>query len=149
MDAILNTLSEAIRDGGIYAPLLALVAGVITSITPCAMSQLPLVLGHQIHAVELDIAPGGLQKPEDRAGQGGLAAAGLPHQAQGLPLVDMEAHVIHCLDIPFGREGPALDGEPLADVVRPEQDSALFRLRRHLDTSSYRKQRTERPPPMS
>ena len=111
--------------------------------------QLPLVLGHQIHAVELDIAPGGLQKPEDRAGQGGLAAAGLPHQAQGLPLVDMEAHVIHCLDIPFGREGPALDGEPLAHVVRPEQDSALFRLRRHLDTSSYRKQRTERPPPMS
>ena len=46
MDAILNTLSEAIRDGGIYAPLLALVAGVITSITPCAMSQLPLVLGY-------------------------------------------------------------------------------------------------------
>ena len=46
MDAILDSLSEAISNGGAFAPILALVAGVITSITPCALSQLPLVLGY-------------------------------------------------------------------------------------------------------
>ena len=46
MDSILETLSEAIASGGALAPLLALIAGVVTSITPCAMSQIPLVLGY-------------------------------------------------------------------------------------------------------
>ena len=46
MDSILETLSEAIASGGAFAPLLALIAGVVTSITPCAMSQIPLVLGY-------------------------------------------------------------------------------------------------------
>ena len=109
--------------------------------------QLALVLGHQVHAVKLDAALGGLDEPQHRPGQGGLAAAGLPHQAQGLPLVEVEGDVVHRLDVALGAEGPALDGEPLAHILHIQQHAGIGR--RHLDTSSQRKQRTARPPPMS
>ncbi len=46
MTAILESLSELITKSGWLAPILALVAGVITSVTPCALSSIPLVLGY-------------------------------------------------------------------------------------------------------
>ena len=46
MTAILERLSELITNSGWLAPLLALLAGVLTSITPCALSSIPLVVGY-------------------------------------------------------------------------------------------------------
>lgn len=39
-------LSESIRSGTGLAPLLALLAGVITSVTPCALTSIPLVIAY-------------------------------------------------------------------------------------------------------
>ena len=46
MTEILESLSELITKSGWLAPLLALVAGILTSITPCALSSIPLVVGY-------------------------------------------------------------------------------------------------------
>lgn len=46
MTEILESLSELITSSGWLAPLLALVAGILTSITPCALSSIPLVVGY-------------------------------------------------------------------------------------------------------
>lgn len=43
---LLNELSWILREGSIIAPLLALFAGIITSLTPCSMSSIPLVIGY-------------------------------------------------------------------------------------------------------
>ena len=42
----LDTLSSMIGQNLWLAPLLALFAGVLTSITPCALSNVPLVIGY-------------------------------------------------------------------------------------------------------
>lgn len=42
----LETLSALISESFWLAPLLALLAGVLTSITPCALSSVPLVIGY-------------------------------------------------------------------------------------------------------
>ena len=46
LDGILTKLSEAVGSAGWLSPVIALAAGLITSITPCALSQIPLVLGY-------------------------------------------------------------------------------------------------------
>lgn len=46
MTAILESLSELITKSGWLAPLLALLAGILTSVTPCALSSIPLVVGY-------------------------------------------------------------------------------------------------------
>lgn len=46
MTAILESLSELITTSGWLAPLLALLAGVLTSFTPCSLSSIPLVIGY-------------------------------------------------------------------------------------------------------
>ncbi len=46
MDAILNNLSELISQSTLIAPLLALIAGILTSFTPCALSSVPLIVGY-------------------------------------------------------------------------------------------------------
>ncbi|MEA4932971.1 MAG: cytochrome c biogenesis protein CcdA [Lawsonibacter sp.] len=46
MTAILERLSELITKSGWLAPLLALLAGVLTSFTPCSLSSIPLVIGY-------------------------------------------------------------------------------------------------------
>jgi cytochrome c biogenesis protein CcdA len=43
---ILESLSELITKSGWLAPLLALVAGILTSFTPCSLSSIPLVIGY-------------------------------------------------------------------------------------------------------
>lgn len=45
MDAILEQLSELIKESMWLAPVLALVAGMLTSVTPCSLSSIPLVIG--------------------------------------------------------------------------------------------------------
>ena len=42
----LETISSLIRESMWLAPLLALLAGVLTSFTPCALSSVPLVIGY-------------------------------------------------------------------------------------------------------
>jgi len=44
--AILESFSELITRSGWLAPLLALLAGVLTSFTPCSLSSIPLVIGY-------------------------------------------------------------------------------------------------------
>ncbi len=44
MDLILETLSEMIKDNFLIAPILALIAGILTSFTPCSLSTIPLVI---------------------------------------------------------------------------------------------------------
>lgn len=46
MTAILESLSELITRSGWLAPLLALLAGILTSFTPCSLSSIPLVIGY-------------------------------------------------------------------------------------------------------
>ena len=46
MTAILENISELIRNSGWLAPILALLAGVLTSFTPCSLSTIPLVIGY-------------------------------------------------------------------------------------------------------
>jgi cytochrome c-type biogenesis protein len=50
MDTVINqwleSLSSAITTNMWLAPLLALLAGVLTSVTPCALSSVPLVVGY-------------------------------------------------------------------------------------------------------
>ncbi len=56
-----------------------------------------LALGQlgQILALEQHLAVGGIQQTDDGVAQGGLAAARLAHHAQGLPLFQREAHIVH------------------------------------------------------
>jgi cytochrome c biogenesis protein CcdA len=46
IDAWLETLSSLIEESIWLAPLLAFIAGVLTSVTPCALSSVPLVIGY-------------------------------------------------------------------------------------------------------
>ena len=46
LDAWLESLSTLIIDSTWIAPLLALLAGVLTSFTPCALSSVPLIVGY-------------------------------------------------------------------------------------------------------
>ena len=46
MDNLLEQLSALIKENFWLAPLLALLAGVLTSITPCALSSIPLIVGY-------------------------------------------------------------------------------------------------------
>lgn len=45
MNGLLEQLSEMIQINGWLAPLLALLAGMLTSFTPCSLSSIPLVIG--------------------------------------------------------------------------------------------------------
>lgn len=54
MTAILESLSELITKSGWLAPLLALLAGVLTSFTPCSLSSIPLVIGYVGGTVQRD-----------------------------------------------------------------------------------------------
>ncbi|MFI3312661.1 MAG: cytochrome c biogenesis protein CcdA [Eubacteriales bacterium] len=45
MDAMLEQISSIIQSNPYVAPLLALVAGLLTSFTPCSLSSIPLIVG--------------------------------------------------------------------------------------------------------
>lgn len=42
----LETLAELIKSSFWLAPLIALLAGILTSVTPCALSSIPLIIGY-------------------------------------------------------------------------------------------------------
>ena len=46
IDSWLNQIAVAISSNLWLAPLLALLAGVLTSVTPCALSSIPLIIGY-------------------------------------------------------------------------------------------------------
>lgn len=46
MTQILEGLSKIITESGWLAPILAFIAGVLTSFTPCSLSSIPLVIGY-------------------------------------------------------------------------------------------------------
>lgn len=46
IDSWLNQIAEAINSSFWLAPLLALVAGLLTSFTPCSLSSVPLIVGY-------------------------------------------------------------------------------------------------------
>ena len=46
IDSWLNTLGTLISESIWLAPLLAVLAGVLTSFTPCSLSSIPLVIGY-------------------------------------------------------------------------------------------------------
>lgn len=46
INSLLDSISSMIGQNMWLAPLLALVAGVLTSVTPCALSNVPLVIGY-------------------------------------------------------------------------------------------------------
>lgn len=46
IDTWLNSLSTLIENSVWLAPLIALLAGILTSVTPCALSSVPLVIGY-------------------------------------------------------------------------------------------------------
>ena len=67
-------------------------------------------------AVEDHLSGGGLVQVQNRAAHGGLAAAGLAHQAQRLALVDGEGDVIHGLE-GLGAEEAHVDIEVFLEVL--------------------------------
>lgn len=46
VDSLLENISHLIEGNVSFTPLLALLGGIITSITPCALSSVPLVIGY-------------------------------------------------------------------------------------------------------
>lgn len=46
MNEVLEQLSVLIRDNGLVAPVLAFLAGILTSFTPCSLSGISLVIGY-------------------------------------------------------------------------------------------------------
>ena len=46
MNSMLETLSEVIKNNFWVAPIISLIAGILTSFTPCSLSSVPLVIGY-------------------------------------------------------------------------------------------------------
>ncbi len=46
MDIMLENISQVIANNSFVAPLLAFVAGVLTSFTPCSLSSVPVIVGY-------------------------------------------------------------------------------------------------------
>ncbi len=46
MDAFLQQLSDMLLNNYWFAPLIAFIAGILTSFTPCSLSSIPLVIGY-------------------------------------------------------------------------------------------------------
>lgn len=46
MDAWLNQIAQSMASNLWLAPLLALLAGILTSFTPCSLSSVPLIIGY-------------------------------------------------------------------------------------------------------
>lgn len=46
IDTVLQDISTLMQDNAWVAPLAAMVAGVLTSLTPCSLSSIPLVIGY-------------------------------------------------------------------------------------------------------
>src|SRR4029077_18517786 len=73
-------------------------------------------------ALELDRPFGGLDQPQDRPAQGGLAAPRLAHQPQRLALIDIQVDAVDSLDVADGSlEQAATDRKVGAQPSHPQQ----------------------------
>src|SRR6266496_1268350 len=85
--------------------------------------------GRQVLALEKDRTAGRLLELEDAPARGGLAAAGLAHEAEGLAPAYRERHVVHRLDDATpAAEKAARDLEVLGQVADYQDLVALGRL---------------------
>ena len=96
-----DALAHDVTDG--HAGVQACVGVLEHDLHPAAVGQhihgdLLFLIKQQV-AVIVDLTAGGLVQAQQGAAGGGLAAAGLAHQTQGLALADGKAHVIHGLNI--------------------------------------------------
>ena len=46
IDSLLSQIAEMIRNNVWLAPVLTLLAGILTSVTPCSLSNVPLIIGY-------------------------------------------------------------------------------------------------------
>ncbi len=69
---------------------------------PEGMEPFLVHMGHILPLVE-DLASGALLKVQHGPAQGGLAAAGFPYHAQGGSLLNLEADIVHRMEIPRRR----------------------------------------------
>ncbi len=46
LNNIFLTFSKIITEGGVWAPIVALLAGLVTSVLPCSLSSIPLIIGY-------------------------------------------------------------------------------------------------------
>ena len=77
-------------------------------------------VGEEVHPFVANIAAGGGDEPQDRAADGGLAAARFANEAERLAGLDIEADAIDCLDVPHrAREHPAANREVRPQVLAP------------------------------
>jgi hypothetical protein len=66
------------------------------------MARMSRPLGPCRHRSKITLPDGGLLEAHEQAAQGGLATPGLADDAQGLALVQVEAHAVDGLDVPDG-----------------------------------------------
>src|ERR1700727_2296338 len=107
-------------EGADAAPRVQRAVGVLEDHLDLA-PHLPQGPGRQVGdvlAVEDDLPAGDGLQPGDAAGQGGLAAAGLAPQPEGLPVADLEADAVDGVHEPVlaGQHRGAADGEVLDDA---------------------------------
>jgi hypothetical protein len=89
---------------------------------PAHRLQVGAAEAQHVDAVELDLARGRLEQAQHRAAQGGLAAAGLADEADGLTAEDVEVDAVHGLELADGPPEDALpDGEVLFQPARLQQ----------------------------
>ena len=109
---------------------------------PPVGAQLPLVEMRDVGAVDPDPARGRLDQAEDRAPDGGLAAAGFADQRQCLAGADRKADAVNRVDVASGAAQQAFfDREVLLEVLDLENEPACVRhdrLRRFLGCASMR-----------
>ena len=86
------------------------------------------VEARDVDAVEGDRPGRRLDEAEQEASDGRLAAAGLPDEAKGLAVADLEAHPVHGPDQPDGaHQQAALDREVLHEVLDDDEGRAVGR----------------------
>jgi hypothetical protein len=67
--------------------------------TAPAPSQVGTVQWRDVFALENDLAGGGIEETDDRAAEGGLAAAAFADETERLSRGDAQADVVHSLDV--------------------------------------------------
>ena len=84
-------------------------------------TELPLADLGDILALVDDLSGGGLHQAEDASAQGGLAAAGFAHYADGLALLDIQVDAIHRME-----GGTAVELEIGFQILQLDQGSGII-----------------------
>ena len=106
--------------------------------TPSQRPQLGLIELRDVLAVEVDGSLGRLVEADDRASDGGLAAAGLADEPDGLALLDRQGDVVDRADVshvPVENEA-ALDREIDLEMLELDEWAGAVRRVRHAVAAS-------------